>query len=107
MFLPTFASFVKAADERGFDTVPAFDDEGPEQDTIDHVPTTMPVNAKAWPYLERAADYFRPALRRSTWRRAETSRRSGRMDSRTSGARKRFSRYATPNCRMRFRRSSR
>src|SRR4051812_17208047 len=40
------------------------DDDSPESDTIDYVPTTMPVNPKAWPYLTRAAEYFQPALRR-------------------------------------------
>src|SRR5205814_3958458 len=35
---------------------------GADAAPVDFCPTTMPVNAKAWPYLQRAAVRFKPAL---------------------------------------------
>ncbi|MEA2708809.1 MAG: hypothetical protein QOF78_1410 [Phycisphaerales bacterium] len=40
------------------------DDNGPESEALYWLPTTMPVNAKAWPHLARAKQWYEPALRR-------------------------------------------
>src|SRR5207244_2593422 len=60
------------------------DDDSPAADTIDWVPTTMPVETRVWPYLDRAVEWFGPALRRIE--RAQHRQRRGPRGAARAGA---------------------
>src|SRR5690349_10187528 len=64
-FRPT--EYCDPREDRGHDLLPAaaiLDDVGPENETLNFLPTTMPTNPNAWPHLSQAREWYEPTLRR-------------------------------------------